>query len=90
VNHRTNGHFFCAAGKGDSRGPAVGVLLGGISPDGFGFGARISVTGVPRGGMCSVNASNKSDASLEVLSIGRSSMAPGKFETQIKSPSPSA
>jgi hypothetical protein len=49
-------------------------------------GSKITVTGVPRGGMRSVNASNSSSALFLELLIGRSSMAPSKLETQITSP----
>ena len=53
-------------------------------------GTSSIVTSVPRGGIRSVHASNKSPSScLSVLLIARSSIASGKFETQIRSP-PSA
>ncbi len=49
-------------------------------------GIRTTVTFVPFGGMFSVKASNSKSSLSEVLSTGRSSIASGKFETQIKSP----
>src|SRR5262249_38395116 len=51
-----------------------------------GWRSRMRVTLVFKGGIRSVWASNaRSPASLE-LTIGRSSMAVGKFDTQIRSP----
>src|SRR5439155_26339345 len=49
-------------------------------------GSKITVTGVPSGGMRSVNASNSNSALFLELLMGKSSMAPSKLETQITSP----
>ena len=49
-------------------------------------GSKITVTGVPSGGMRSVNASNSNSALFLELLICKSSMAPSKLETQITSP----
>ncbi len=49
-------------------------------------GSKITVTGVPKGGMRSVKASNSSSALFLELLMGKSSIAPSKLETQITSP----
>ncbi len=54
-------------------------------PVGF-FGVRISVTGVPIGGIRPVKARNARSALSLLLLMGRSSIALGKLETQMKSP----